>query len=339
MLGLTTAAAAQTVAVQNGMDERGHGWMFRADGVCYVAMPAHVAGLSPRVTLTTAAPVATGTGTVILPFWEGIDLGLAVARGGIEARCTESLDRLKPDARARAAVQAQVLRLGPTGEEERVPIRIEDRGYLTFRGFPTDPSDILAKGTSGAFAFAGDAPIGMAYEVEDGATFMRAEEIHMNIARYLSEQGATFSATLEQTPIAAAANAVPMTLAGSSVPPINPQFAPENMLGPGLFVFQPQRLNQFTFDVQGDDAKPFSSISISAPTDAGHALPKDLLIEFSTSRSDARWIQWGRGQMGPDGVYDSGARAARNMAALRVTVLSVWGDGPVAIDRIEAIAP
>ena len=172
---------AQTVNVQNGLNENGFGWMFRSGGTCYAVMPRHVAGPLPRVTLTTAAPVANGSGSVIHPFWPGLDLSIAVVRGGIEARCTETLDRLDLSRRAGRAARAELHRLDPTGEEERIAISLERRNYLTIDGEVATNNAEIYQGTSGAFAFVGEEPIGMAITSDDPKrlVLMRSEELSL----------------------------------------------------------------------------------------------------------------------------------------------------------------
>jgi len=145
------AALSQTVRVQNMEGEFGHGWMFDHRGTCYVILPGHVAGDGPFLTIWSAAPVATGSGTIIRPFWDGIDLALAVAREGIRARCVEDIERLEAPAAARRATRAQLEKLTDTGEIDRAQLTIEDRRYLTF--FGTTPGEAgIGGGTSGAFA-------------------------------------------------------------------------------------------------------------------------------------------------------------------------------------------
>src|SRR6056297_1355554 len=64
-------ALAQTVSVENEAGEFGFGWMFAHRGSCYVILPAHVAGDSFFLTLRSAAPVASGSATVIRLFGRG----------------------------------------------------------------------------------------------------------------------------------------------------------------------------------------------------------------------------------------------------------------------------
>lgn len=343
--GYYTNAQAQTVSVLNGDGEHGHGFMFAHFGNCYVALPRHVAGRDffPRINLSTAAPVVNGTATVFRPFWEGVDLALAVASEALADRCTASLDDLDPSQRARAAGSGQLLRLLPDGSEDRVQIDIEDRGYLIFTGrvAPSDPSEI-AQGTSGAFVFAFGEPIGMAITSDDTrrATFMRSEEIHMNIGRYLSRSGAAPtgpgapSATIDDEP---SREGLPLAVVSSSVPSVNPSQAPENMLGDGLFVFEQARQMVFDFRFEPDTVRPLSRLKVIAPTDGRYALPKTILIQVSSEAEGERFRALLRRQAGPDGVFDTGEIAPRFVRRIRLIVLDTWSAGLVAIERVVAL--
>jgi hypothetical protein len=338
-------APAQTVMIRNGLGENGFGWMFLQGGTCYAVLPRHVAGPFPRVTVTTAAPVTSGTGTVIAPFWEGIDLAIAVVRGEAEASCVESLDGLKNAARERRAVAAVLLRLLPSGEEERLDLRIEGRSYLTFDAVIEGGREI-AQGTSGAFAFVGEVPVGMAVSSTDPsrATFMRSEEIFLNLQRYLAEQGGAYAApkpSLDENGAGSGTTggdegAIVLGLDKVSVPPINPTFAPENLLEPGLFVFERGPLTRIVLNVQGEAAATLRRIRIVAPADGEYALPKTILVQYSVEAEGNAFREWTRGQMAPDGLFDSGTLAPRNVRRVALTVLDAWAPGPLAIDQVIA---
>ena len=136
----------------------------------------------------------------------------------------------------------------------------------------------IGQGTSGAFAFSDGAAIGMAITSNDSAsaTFMRAEEIHMNLARYLAEQGATYGMRDPQPQVRAtdSSGQIPLRLARTTVPPVNPQFAPENMTGDGLYVFRPQRRMEFVFRVDGADIAAVSRLRIVSRPDRTMHYPK-----------------------------------------------------------------
>ncbi|MDJ1007374.1 MAG: hypothetical protein QNJ13_06060 [Paracoccaceae bacterium] len=333
--------SAQSVRIENQSGEFGFGWMFDHRGTCYVVLPEHVAG-DPEtdflLTLRTAAPVANGSATVIRPFWEGIDLALAVARGGIVPRCVETIDRLRAPATARRATRAQLERVLDTGEIDRTPITIQDREYLRFfAGVDTGETDI-AQGTSGAFAFVGDAPIGMAIRSDDDsrAEFMRIEEIAMNVERYLSEHGTVFQTSPAPALPAPGTDGLPLLLDTSSLPPVNPAFPAEAVLGQGLFVFEASRPLELTFRIVAEASVGLSRLLVTAPTDAGYGFPRDIKVEFSPFADGSRWFGFGTFQMAADGVLDTGAIQPRNARAIRLTVLNVWGENPVAIGAVAA---
>jgi len=328
---------AQTVNVQNGLNENGFGWMFRSGGTCYAVMPRHVAGPLPRVTLTTAAPVANGSGSVIHPFWPGLDLSIAVVRGGIEARCTETLDRLDLSRRAGRAARAELHRLDPTGEEERIAISLERRNYLTIDGEVATNNAEIYQGTSGAFAFVGEEPIGMAITSDDPKrlVLMRSEEILMNLRRYLSEQSNAFAAETAPAPAHQEGGFV-LNLVSVSAPPISPEFDAQNVLGDGIYVFSPQRNAEIILRVESDDPVALSRIRVKTPQDSGYVVPRRILILTDAQLEGDGFSVWTRGEMPPDGNFDTGPMATRNALWVKVMILSGWGSGEIAISEISA---
>ncbi len=312
--------------------------MFNHGGVCYVAMPRHVAGEFPRVTLSTAAPVVSGTGNVITPFWPSLDLALAVASEALAGSCTAKLDDLTPSRRARSASTAQVLRLADNGAEDRIAIDIQDRTYLTFTGQIAAGETEIAQGTSGAFAYVTGEPIGMAITSDDPsrALFMRSEEIALNVGRFLSESGGQIAAKATPEEAPAARNTLPLALVSSSVAPVSPEFAPENMLGGGQFVFSPRPDMVFDLRFEPDKIRPLSRLQIISPAGSGHALPKNLILQVSHRDSEGGFVTVSRKQMGSDGIFDTGPMAPRNVRRIRVIVLDAWSTGTIVIDRISA---
>ncbi len=333
-----TNGVAQTVSVQNGLGEYGFGWMFGRGGACYVVMPKHVAGPFPRVTVSTAAPVDSATATVISPFWDGIDLSVGVARGALVDRCDAQIDDLTETRAAAAAYRADLLRLTPNGELQRRALTLSERSYLTFTGTLSDGNDDIAQGTSGAFAFVNDKPIGMAITSDDPARarFMRAGEILVHLRRFLDEQSGVYLPAddpANQTELAEP-DALPLRYIRSAMPPINPMFAPENLVADGQFIFAPQRRMSFT--VGFDEIRPVSRLVIRATPSATQTSPKGLIVQWSTDKDGQRFREWTRAEMGPDGVYDTGPMAPRNLRFLKVIMLDNWGSGDVVIDSITA---
>lgn len=334
-------AAAQSVRIQNGLGEWGFGWMFRHSGACHVAMPRHVARPDdapfafPKVTVWSAAPVASDGATVSDPFWEGLDLATAVIDAGpLDDRCTATLADLAPTEAARRAERAVLVRLTATGEERRVPIRVLDRGYLEFTGELLGDGAAIAQGTSGAFAFAGDRPIGMAVTSDDAgrARFVRSEEIALNLGRFLAERGHVFSRA-DPTAIPVAGEGLPVRSVEASAAPLLPQHGAENMLGEGLFVARPAGPLVITLRLDGEDAFAVRRIQMTSPAE-GHAVPRNVAIHLDAGAEGRRFRIWTQVQMRPDGTLDTGPLAARNARWVRLVVRDAWSEGPVAIDRV-----
>ncbi|QUJ76967.1 hypothetical protein KDD17_02640 [Sulfitobacter albidus] len=331
-----TAIHAQTVTVVGSMGENGHGWMFRSQGICYVITPRHVAGELPRISVTSAAPVVNGTGTVFRPFWPEMDLAIAVVRGGIEERCIENLDSLNVSRAARNAGTAQLLRLSPSGELERQRLNLARRDYLTWQATLADAGGSIYQGTSGAFAFANDEPIGMAIESEDvnSILLMRSAEIYMNVARFLAEESGAVTAQSEPVH-EVEANEQRLELVSATAAPIEPQYAAENLLTEGSYVFDPIRNTEILFRAEGDAPVALSQFIMIAPINGTYALPKDILVLTDASAAGTRFRPWVRGQVAPDGAFDSGPNAPRSARWIKILILNARAAGPVAIERIS----
>ncbi len=329
-------AVCQTVAVENGENGKGFGWMFRHKGSCYVILPEHVAGRHPRITLTSSAPVLTGTGTVSKPFWPAIDLAIATVRGAIEDRCTSSLSDLVLTPEERAGRMAQLERLTPVGELMRDPITIDDFTYLTFSARRREDGKAIRRGTSGAFAFIDNTPVGMAIRSADDATgrFIRSDEIHLHVNRYLNEILAPRA--MEVGNAQDLPGSLPLIFRGTSAPPVNPQYAPENLLGAGSYVFDLSDRVTIEFEFPGEQASAVSRVVVTAPAEGGYSLPREIFIEMSPFASGGRYFALGRFQVGFDGVLDTGRVASRNARRLRLTILNAWSEGPLAIDAVQA---
>ncbi|MEL6574221.1 MAG: hypothetical protein AAFQ64_21465 [Pseudomonadota bacterium] len=335
--GAVITVQAQTVAIEGSTGEQGFGWMFHQGGVCYAILPEHVAGPLPQITLTSGAPVAVGTGSVIRPFWPEIDLALAVVRGGITARCIADLDDLSPTTASRAAGRLRLHRLSETGEDEWINLEVVDRAYLTIDAEVTSEGDQVYQGTSGAFAFVGDVPVGMATDSErpQHVLLMRSEEIHLNVGRFLSEQSLAF---VEQTEpdTSVAAGEIPLAIASVNAAPVSPSLGPDNMLGEGSYVFDPLPSIEILLRVDGEDAVELSRFALRSTPGSGYAVPRRLLISTDQGVDGTRLQTWFRGEMSPDGQFDTGPRAPRNIRWIRVQILSAWDDGPIEISAVSA---
>ena len=340
-LSYAPVAAAQTVSIQNGLGEHGFGWMFAHGGACHVVMPKHVAGPFPRVTVTTAAPVESASATMIAPFWESIDLAVGIVRGGLDERCTGELEDLEEDRRTSGINSGELLRVTPSGDLERSPLRFMDRGYLTFEGVLEGGTTEVAQGTSGAFVFVRGRPVGMAVtsSAVEGATFIRSGEILIHLRRFLSEQGGAYvepeaPETANETSLGQ--RALPLVFHSSSVPPVNPRYAPENMTGPGSFIFAPAQHMRFILGFEDGRVEAVSQLKlISNPAEA-QTMPRDVILRWSFDEVPGRFRTWTRGQVARDGIFDTGRGAPRNMRWIEIIVLDAWGGGDIAIDEVAA---
>lgn len=304
--------------------------MFTHSGNCFVALPRHVAGeLFPKVTIQTAAPVQRDQATVIKPFWEGVDLAVGVVdRGILNSRCIATLDDLLPSPPALGASTAQVLRVTPQGEDERFSIRIKDRTHIKFTAEASDPSDTFMQGTSGAFAFVDGKPIGMALESDHPAraTFMRSEEIEMHLRRYLSQQGGTFI-TPEPAPAPPSemGPGLPFRVHGVNMPPSLPQYAPENVLGDGDYIFRPSGIAELLLLSESGRPASVSRLRMISPMGT-LAIPKDVVIYLDHSEGGQRARFWAAGQMTPDGIFDTGRLAPQNARWVKIMIRSYWSN-------------
>lgn len=339
LLGLAYPGAAQVVAVDSGVDEggdrqTGHGFLIAHEGGCFVLMPRHVAAGQRRVTVSSAAPVITGTASVETPFWEGLDLAIGAVRGAIEERCEATIDTLTGAIRPELGAVPRLVRLRPNGEVEEPPMRtIGAPLYLTFDAEMVEQGDELFKGTSGAMLHVGGQPVGMVVEtlsLTDGR-FVRIEEVAMNASRWLDRRGGAF-ATETAPPPAVQASGMAVELVTASATPIAPETGPDALLGAGAYVFAPELPAQLVFRIVGEEAAPLSRVRLLSEPEAGQAIPRDVLIAVTTQAEPVALRPFGRTfRMGTDGVLEAqaGLTTARWVV---VTILTAWDDGPVRVD-------
>ncbi|MEI4263600.1 hypothetical protein [Roseovarius sp. D0-M9] len=325
-------ANAQTVAIENGEGEVGHGFMFRYAGTCYVAMPRHVRGIFPKIRLSTAAPVVTGTADAYAPFWDGLDLAVAVARGDVAARCTASLQKVAGISPARHTADLEYLL--PKGEIARLQVRIADIGYLFIE---TDVDQgTVPEGMSGAFLFQDDRPVGMAIQSDSAnhVRFIRIEEVAMNLNRWLSDRGAVFARDAEPEPVHQATG-FEVALEEVGVLPVDANSGPENLLREeGTFVFQPEEIVEMEFQVPGDSPADLARVRIRADPEGDYAMPLSVRIAVSGSDTGRLRTFWS-GRMGSDGILDTGPRAiGTRVRRIVVSIYSADAPGPVGIQQI-----
>ena len=196
------AASAEPVMLRGS--ELGQGFTFSHRGNCYVVFPQHVTSRRARLQVVAEGAV-TGFASPRFPFWPGIDLAVGSVARDAARRCTRTIDDLEPPARALSpSGRGNLVLVDVEGNVTRLPMRITRIDYLEFEAtFETAGNTTAIQGMSGAFLFVDDRPVGMALETTDagGIRFMRIEELHMNLSRWLGTQRAVgFSDTTAADP-------------------------------------------------------------------------------------------------------------------------------------------
>ncbi len=317
--------------------------MFRHNAYCYVAMPRHLSEGRRRVTVFTAAPVVHSTGWVEEPFWEDMDLAVALVRGPVAERCTYDLD-VFASARPEARKTGQLVRLRDSGEVDLDDMEITESGYLTFMAQSRDGA-ALQKGTSGAFLVIGSQPVGMAIKTPDGseteARFLRSEEIHMNLSRWLERRAGPIARSTPQggASVARAADTeaepeLPFVFVSAGSAPLTPEQSGENLTGPGAYVYQPTRANRIVFRTRDGSVQTLSGLSVQADPESGYALPRKLRVSVSSGATGERPRNFLVGEVGPDGLYQ-GRRMPSRARWVFVTILDSWEQGPISVDEIR----
>lgn len=310
--------------------------MFRSGGYCYVVMPRHLTQGEKSVTVFTAAPVVHSRAWVSEPFWDGLDLAIGVTRGAVAARCTETLDVLDNGAQPERNSPAELVRLRQSGEVEFVPMAITESDYLTLGARISDGRSELYKGTSGAFLYSRGAPVGMIVQsptATDGL-FVRSEEIHMNVARWLARRaGLTVTEAAGAPAPAGAGDGPAFAFVSATNAPLTPAQSEVNLAGPGSYVFNLARPNRIAFRSADGSVVNLAGIRLRANPESGYALPRRLRITVSSSEDGSRARPFLSGEMGPDGLY-VGRRTPTKALWVYVTVADSWDAGPVAIDSV-----
>ncbi|QBF31479.1 hypothetical protein CFI11_09645 [Thalassococcus sp. S3] len=313
--------------------------MFLSEGSCFVALPEHVAGPLPKITISTAAPVVSDQATVLKPFWDGMDLAIAVPdQGVINSRCVARVEQLKPSDQTRTAREINLIRITRAGQEMRTKMQVTKRDYLTLEAEIANDGLSIGQGTSGAFAFVGSRPVGMAIE-SDGvnqARFIRAEEILLNVSRFAEEQGRAYQlAALSETKVPAEhISGIAIRSVTSTAPPTLPQFGPANVLSDGLFVTGSGVPFDVVLRLDHEAVQRVNRVEVEAEAQ-GYAVPNQIVVSLSTEETPRRFRFWTQGRMTPDGAFDTGMLAARNARWIRLRFLGTWTEGEIAVRSVR----
>lgn len=332
-LGFASPVAAQVVAIK-ATDQNGHGFMLRHNGTCYVILPAHVAGKARRVTVLTATPVANAEAMIEQPFWPGLDLAIGPMRGAAADQCTETLASLDGMASPEAGGNLDLVRLRASGEVERLSMRYTSSAFLTLEAEMLKAGEEFFQGTSGAFLFQNDKPVGMVIETPAPTMgrFIRIEHIKANAQLWLDRRSGTFAsaaaATLPQ------GEGIAFEVMSATQAPVSPDQSPSNLAGAGAYVFAPQGVNRVVLRINGGTSTDLRKVILTSNPEAGYALPRNVQIEVSTRKDGASPRGFFKGEMAPDGLLE--ARHPGTYASwVILTFTSAWSDGPVGVEDIH----
>lgn len=323
----------QIVIVESG-PETGHGFLTQHGSVCYLITPLHVTSTRRVATVKTAAPMRSATAIMEAPFWEGLDLAVGTVRTeGLGDYCRVPLTQLDQALAAENAEPLHLVRMLGTGEIERLPLEFQEATYLTFHASLARIEDDFFRGTSGAFAMAGDRPMGMVIETADGRSgrFIRIEEIHQNVGRWVQRSIRLPTASIAQ-PVEMS-EGMRIVLHSVTQPPLSSDVVPENMLGAGTYVF-PAGRNQIIFRIPGVQPVGLSRIEVRSDPDADYALPKQIAVEISTAAEpNAGWRRFAESEMAPDGVFSIN-RSQQLARWVRITVKTAQEVGAIGVSAV-----
>ena len=337
-LGIASPIAAQVVAIRSA-DRTGHGFMLRHGGTCYVILPAHVAGNSRRVTVLTATPVVNAEATVERPFWEGLDLAIGALRGAAEDRCQATLADLGGSASPVDGGKLELVRLRDSGEVDRIAMRYASSAFLTLEAEITSSDEEFFQGTSGAFLFEDDRPVGMVTKTHPPTlgSFIRIEHIRANVQIWLERRAGGLAAN-RPAPGAATQDSggagYTFEVVSADLPPLSPDLSPSNLTGEGAYVFDPAGRNRIVLRLTGTEAVNLRRVILRSDPDGGYALPKEIGVQVSTRADGSSPRAFLSGQTGADGIFD--VRHSGTFANwVIITISSAWTGGPVGIEDIR----
>lgn len=342
LIGVLATVACQAVAEPVAVRgvERGQGYIFGHDGHCYLVTARHVSGDRPRVQVIAEGAVS-GSVSLRFPFWSGIDLAVGVVRRGAAERCNGSLNELGgKDRQTGASAGTFLVLVDDEGLIDRLEMVIIETRYLDLDAkFVGGTGAATARqGMSGGFLFANGRPVGMAIESLDGETirFIRTEEIHQNVSRWIGTQGA-IRPDGQESATGLGQTGLPLLVASTNATAIGAEFLPENILTEGpAYVFAPTRNAEIVFEVATEERATLSRVILNATPEAGNAIPRRLVIFASPDAEGSTWRTFWSGEMSRDGVLDTGPRAQTWARRIKIVIASVWSDGPIKVDQVFA---
>ncbi len=337
---ITIASTAGAQSVRIDAHQNGQGFMFKDSGICWVLMPRHLLdgdrnGFEAE---TSPAPSVFGNGSAFTDFWDGMDFAIGNLRQAAgDTACTAPLDLINQTRALAGRVQRGFLRYVEVGGNiADYPMAIVDTGdHKTFDAEFTRPDDEAYQGMSGGFFFAQGRPVGMVTKSPDGArrmTFIRIEEIAFATRQWLA--GRARNVVLVPNRPAADQGQLPLRLLGYDTPPISPDTSAEGLAdATGAYQFDFAMPTTLTFGVGDGAAVGVSRVLVVSEGDGAKPLAIRVLIDPSVAGGNPQ--RFARGEMPPDGRFDTTLRAERFARRVIITIDSVQGSGPIRIDRVE----
>lgn len=333
---------AEPVSVNRGA---GQGLVVAHRGNCYLLIPDHVRGRSPRLSISAGAPPVIGEATVFHSFAPGTDLAVAHVRDNLQGRCNDayadlpqSVDRLLD-----RAEKASLVRVQASGQITRTTVSIVEILYDTLRVRLDEGQEGLYQGTSGSFLFVDDVPVGMMIEAPDerNGIALRADSIADRTRRLLEGRLAAADAAAQPGPAAARSDAgLPITDIVCSAEPTTPDAGCSNLVsgaGP-LLVPAPGRPVTIEIELGSADGKAaiVRSVELLTVPDDHAGPPKSIRIDLDSSQgAQRRWRSFGSGDMSPFGELSLSSGAGQFARRLRLTIATAWRpDLPVRLDGI-----
>lgn len=329
-------AVAQPVHVEGG-GGYGQGYLFRHEGVCWLATAGHLLGEGGNFAVTVAGqPPLRGGGEAAAPFWAGLDLALGIVRGEAADACTTGFENFaRPWTRAMTAGGLRLPHVAPDGTVDAAAMRIVDLpDHKSFVAEFTDGAPAFP-GRSGSFLAMGDRLAGMVVTEPEGEVhgLVRIEEIAMNAERWITMRGETLIAAAEPVTVRQQAGfAVAIDSTTTTLEPATLGSDPETVLtGDAPFMFT--GTGRIVLKVADGSLQELRGLRIESH--GPEAAPKAVTVEIDPGAEGPLLPAWfWSGTMDQAGHFDTGERAPRGMRRVIITFSSAWGAGPRRIDRI-----
>lgn len=183
-LGLANGARAEVVAVNGG---EGYGFLFHYGQECLMILPSHVHDRRATIRFEGASAAVAGRAMVAYQNIDELDLTLASVGVSQTMPCGPEWFDLTAVRGHEPAAEVTLARLQSQGYRTLTPMVTTEVGMTRFTGqlLPGFEAEGVYQGTSGATAFDGTVPVGMAIQAPDDthAIFLRYPRIIEAIAR------------------------------------------------------------------------------------------------------------------------------------------------------------